>query len=83
MGIPIVVSDFPLYKGVIEQHKCGLSVNPDDGEAIITALRFLLKNPKKATEMGRRGQVAVRQHYNWSNELEKLCKFYTTILRDS
>ncbi len=79
MGIPVVVSNFPLYRDVVERHTCGVCVDPDDEYAIVDALRFLLKDPERAAEMGKNGQKAALAHYNWRHELEKLIAFYRSL----
>jgi glycosyltransferase involved in cell wall biosynthesis len=76
MGLPVVVSDFPLYKEVVESHGCGICVDPDDVDAIAGAFRNLIENPARAREMGENGRRAVRTRYNWDTELLKLSAFY-------
>jgi glycosyltransferase involved in cell wall biosynthesis len=83
MGLPVVVSDFPLYRDVIERHQCGLCVSPDDADAVTDAIRFLLNNPETASEMGKRGQQAVKKYYSWDAELEKLSNFYWSLLANN
>ena len=82
MGLPVVVSNFPLYREVVERYKCGICVDPDDKKAITEALRFLLENPDRAREMGQKGQKAVLQNYNWNRELGRLCNFYDSLINN-
>lgn len=76
MGLPVVVSNFPLYREVIERHDCGICVDPDDVDGIAEALRYLIENPFRAREMGENGRRAVKSEYNWDTELSKLSTFY-------
>jgi glycosyltransferase involved in cell wall biosynthesis len=80
MGLPVVVSDFPLYRRVIEQHQCGLCVNPADPQAVATALASILDDPRLAQQMGEAGRLAVVEQYNWSAEGRKLVDFYRTLI---
>lgn len=78
-GIPVIGSDFPLWRGFLEPTGCGLLVNPLDTHAIARAIELMLTQPEAAAEMGRRGRVAVEQQYNWENETHKLLGLYSTL----
>ena len=80
MGLPVIVSNFKLYRDIVEKFHCGICVDPEDNNAVIDALHFLLKNPKQAKKMGQNGKDAVQDNYNWDIELDKLCGFYHRLL---
>lgn len=82
LGLPVILSDFPLYRGVVEEAGCGLVVDPIDSHAVAGAIRWLLKHPDEAAQMGRRGLEAVRARYSWSAEAERLGAFYRDQLRN-
>lgn len=79
-GLPVIASDFPLWREFIEKNKCGLLVNPFDSNEIMTAIRWILNHPEEAELMGKHGQQAVLSIYNWSNEEKKLLQYYAEVL---
>jgi len=80
MGIPSIVSDFPLYREIIEKFQCGILVDPLDAGSIAEAIIRLMDNPDEAAEMGARGKEAARSHFSWESEQEKLIEFYSRLL---
>lgn len=82
VGLPVIVSDFPLWRGIVEDAGCGLLVDPLDPQAIADAMQWILDHPEEAEAMGQRGRAAVEKHYNWDTEAEKLIVLYNKLLRD-
>lgn len=82
-GIPVIASDFPLWRRIIEETNCGLLVNPSDPKAIADAMRWILAHPSEAEVMGQKGQKAVAEIYNWDTESKKLISAYNKLLRDN
>lgn len=78
-GLPVVASDFPVWRKVIDSADCGLLVDPLDPDAIARALLWLIENPEEAEAMGRRGQVAIAEKYNWEREARKLVELYSSL----
>ena len=78
-GIPVIASDFPIWRKIIEDIGCGLLVDPMNPNAIANAMSWILQHPDKAAEMGRRGKEAVELKYNWDIEVKKLIDFVKTI----
>ena len=80
-GLPVIASNFPLWKEIVEKNGCGICVNPLNSKEIADAITWVLKNPSQAAEMGRNGRKAVLEKYNWETESKKLIKFYEEILQ--
>jgi glycosyltransferase involved in cell wall biosynthesis len=78
-GLPMIASDFPLWKKIIEGGKCGICVNPLNPEKIAGALEFLARSHGEAEKMGRRGRKLVQEVYNWESEGRKLLAMYKSL----
>jgi glycosyltransferase involved in cell wall biosynthesis len=81
-GLPVVASDFPLWREIVEKANCGLLVDPAQPQEIADAITWLVEHPDEAREMGRRGRQAVLSKYNWDREFEVLLDFYRRILKE-
>ncbi|WP_256206821.1 glycosyltransferase [Pseudomonas sp. BAY1663] len=78
-GIPVVSSDFPLWREIVEGNDCGLCVDPLNPQAIADSIDFLVENPGRARQMGLNGQRTVNDIYNWSVEESKLFRLYSAL----
>lgn len=79
-GIPVIASDFPLWRKIIQDAGCGLLVDPLAPQAMAQAIQYVLTHPREAEAMGRRGRKAVEQHYNWGTQESKLLDCYASLL---
>jgi len=80
-GIPVIASNFPLWREIIEGAGCGVLVDPFDIKRVAESIKWLLEAPEEAEKMGKRGQEVAFEHYNWDIEGQKLLQFYDSILR--
>lgn len=80
-GIPVIASDFPLWREIVLGNRCGFCVDPMDPAAIARAIDFCVLNRDQAREMGANGRRAVWEHYNWLNEEKSLRHLYANLLR--
>jgi len=76
VGIPIIASDFPFWRDIVERAGCGLLVDPFNPDAIAESIYWLLAHTREAEEMGLRGLRAINTCFNWRNEAEKLLSLY-------
>lgn len=79
-GVPVIASNFPLWKEIVEGNNCGLTVNPLDPQEIAGAIKYLLDRPELCEEMGKNGRRAVEEKYNWEREKLKLLELYSHLL---
>jgi glycosyltransferase involved in cell wall biosynthesis len=79
-GLPVIASNFPAWRKIVERHQCGLCVDPAKPEEIAAAIQEILENPDRAAQMGQAGRKAVEQHYCWATEEKRLLELYDSLL---
>lgn len=80
-GMPVVTSNFPIYKKVVETHACGICVDPFNTQEIARAFEYLMLNDEEANRMGKNGRSAVEKKYNWMIENNKMLNLYEGLLK--
>lgn len=78
-GIPVIASDFPVWRSVVESSGCGILVDPKNPNEIAAAIMHLLRDPDHAQAMGERGRKAVIDRFNWEAEGANLLRIYSEI----
>lgn len=81
-GIPIICTDFEIWKEIIEEGQCGICIKPDQVEELVKALKIIFADKNKAQLMGENGRKLICEKYNWSIMENKLLNFYSKILLD-
>lgn len=76
VGLPIIASDFPVWRDLIEGNGVGICVDINKVENVLSAIQELKENPKKTKEMGLRGKALVKSSLNWETEFTKLLNLY-------
>lgn len=79
-GIPVIASDFPAWRAIIDTFQCGVCVDPLDPDAIARAIDSLNADPLAAQAMGEKGRAAVLSHFHWEREFGALPALYTKLL---
>ena len=83
-GLPVIASNFPLWKDILLNNQCGICVDPLNTLEIANAIDKINLDSKEALKMGQNGRRAVEEKYNWNIEKIKLIAFYDQIVaRDS
>ena len=78
-GIPVIATDFPIWRSIIEKSHCGICVS-DDAQAIGEAIDYLYTHQDIGRQMGEAGRKSAIENYNWKQEEKKLYKFYHAIM---
>lgn len=79
-GLPVIISDFPIWRELIIHENCGICVNAADDNAVSCAMNCLLQDLEKSQKMGENGRKAVLEKYNWKVEERKLLRVYRCLL---
>lgn len=79
-GLPIICSDFPIWKKFVETYNCGIAVDPYNEDEVKQAIKYLRNNPSEAIKMGENGKQAVMDELNWPTEEKKLINWYNELL---
>lgn len=80
-GLPIVGSNFGHIQNIVQQNKCGVSVDPKNPQEIANALIHLLSDNKAYTTMSKNGRIAAQEHYRWDKMGVKLTGLYNDLLK--
>jgi len=78
-GLPIVASDYREVNQLVREERCGILVNSKNSEEIAEAICSLFSDNNIAGRMGKAGQKAVKEKYNWELEKRHLEAFYCRI----
>lgn len=81
-GLPVVCTDFILWREFVDRYHCGICVDPENVEEIAAAIWYLLDHPEEAKRMGENGRRAVKEKFNWGVEEKKLYALYEDILKN-
>ncbi|MFN6946554.1 MAG: glycosyltransferase family 4 protein [Cytophagaceae bacterium] len=78
-GIPVIASNFYLWKEIVQSNHCGLCVNPLNPKEIAEGIQYLLTHQTEAQKMGENGRKIILEKNNWEKESEKLLKIYNDL----
>lgn len=82
-GIPVIFSDVPTYRAIVEKYNCGLCADPNNSDSIKEALSYLVTHKKEAYIMGQNGRRAVLEEFNWNKQAEYFILIINKILNKS
>lgn len=64
-GLPIICTDYDLWRDIVDRYKCGIYVKPGDTLSLINAMTKIMNDKKSSFEMGQNGRHAVETEFNW------------------
>lgn len=74
-GLPVLASDFPDMRAVVEDSAAGLVANPQNLTEIREKIRSFLGAPTRR-QAYRQAALAAARHYNWEQEAPRLLALY-------
>jgi glycosyltransferase involved in cell wall biosynthesis len=79
-GLPVIATDVPRWRAVLEEHDCGACVPFGAPELLGAAITSLLDDDDRAREMGARAREAAAAHYSWETQAAALVALYEELL---
>lgn len=79
-GLPVILSDFPYNRKMVEKFDFGIVVNPECIKEITNKINLLLEDSKMRKRMAENGRNLVLEKLNWKEEEKKLLNLYETLL---
>lgn len=80
-GLPLIASDFPLWRQVLDTTGAGVCVDPLDPRSIAKCISTLLDDRRGTSCMGEAGRRAVAATYRWERETTKLIGLYRDLTK--
>jgi len=74
-GLPIICSDFPLWRRFVETHDCGALVPPGNAQAVLDVLDAWRSDPERFRQCARNARAAAPQ-YRWASMGDRLLDVY-------
>jgi glycosyltransferase involved in cell wall biosynthesis len=74
-GLPVVSSNFPALKEVVEGYQLGCTFDPEEPESIAAAINQVLADEHRYDTM-RKNALEAAKIFNWENESRKLLEIY-------
>jgi len=81
-GLPIICSDFPLWRAFVEEHDCGAVVPPNDPAAVLSVLDAWRAEPERYQEYVMNARSAAPQ-YRWAAVEDRLVSVYCRLLGEA
>lgn len=79
-GLPVVSSDFPALKEVVEGYGLGCTFDPEEPESIAAAINRVLADDQRYDTM-RKNALEAAKIFNWETEAKKLLEIYRRLRR--
>jgi glycosyltransferase involved in cell wall biosynthesis len=81
LGLPVVVSDFPLWKGIVERDEAGFALDPRDTDAVAEKIHSILTDEGRYSTLSRNARKAASR-YSWETESAALLLFVSGLLTE-
>lgn len=78
-GVPVIASDFPLWREIVERHDCGLIVDESDPESIARAVKRYATEPELLDRHSANARRAALEEFRWEKEERALLRVYSDL----
>jgi glycosyltransferase involved in cell wall biosynthesis len=79
LGLPVVVSDDPALRRVVEDTQGGLVFEQEDSKTFARQVIRLAQDPVMRNKLGDNGRKAVQEKYNWDQTVQLLLELYRNL----
>jgi len=73
--LPVVASNFPALKAIVEGYRLGCTCDPEYPRDIANAINYVLADKSRYKEM-KKNALETAKIFNWENESAKLLQVY-------
>jgi glycosyltransferase involved in cell wall biosynthesis len=80
-GVPVVQPDHAGFKEIMSRTKGGLSYEPDNLDAYVSALSDVLRNPQQSRQMAIKGRDIVFEHFNVERMAKDVVSVFEHVLK--
>ncbi|MBF0673462.1 MAG: glycosyltransferase [Salinibacterium sp.] len=81
-GIPVIASDFPLWRSIIDRLECGLLVDESSPSSIAAAIAKYAHDPELLERHAANARRAAVEVLNWSQEVPVLAAAYESARKE-
>jgi glycosyltransferase involved in cell wall biosynthesis len=78
-GLPVIASDFPLWREIISKNDCGVMVDPNSPSQVATAIQKYSEDPALLSRHSRNARNLAINKFNWKSEGKILVDIYQKI----
>ncbi len=82
LGLPVVASDIPAIRGIVEDGRSALLAPPASPEALAAAVVRLLKDPERRASFGRRGREIFETRFTLQRSTQRMIELYRSLVAD-
>lgn len=79
-GIPVVCSNFDLWRKVVETGECGICVDPSSADALAAAVNAIHAGRELRETYAKNGRRLIEEKYSWDREGQRLLQSYDEVL---
>jgi glycosyltransferase involved in cell wall biosynthesis len=79
-GKPVVATNVGGVAEAVLDAKTGFLVEPNDDDTLVSRIEYLLRNPQKASEMGRSGKLIISDRFSIQAQMERVIQLYRHLL---
>lgn len=81
-GIPVILSVAGEASKILKNSGGGITIDPENTDALVESIKFFKNNPDKIKEYGTRGKIYIKKHYKKSDIYHRFSKILIKLVSD-